>query len=86
MARKPLSEGTVAANVLAHGTGGMNVDGCRVETTDDLNGGAYSNGVKDLSMATSYATGVNAGEFIQPAGRWPANLIHDGSEEPWPAG
>jgi hypothetical protein len=82
MARKPLSEGTVAANVLAHGTGGMNVDGCRVETTDDLNGGAYSNGVKDLSMATSYVTGVNAGEFIQPAGRWPANLIHDGSEEP----
>ena len=80
VARKPLI-GTVAENVLAHGTGAINVDGCRVETTDDLNGGAYSNGVKDLSMATSYATGVNAGEFIQPAGRWPANLIHDGSEE-----
>jgi hypothetical protein len=31
MARKPL-EGTVAANVLAHGTGGINVDGCRVGT------------------------------------------------------
>jgi hypothetical protein len=31
MARKPLGEKTVAANVLAHGTGGINVDGCRVE-------------------------------------------------------
>jgi len=80
VARKPLI-GTVAENVLRHGTGALNIDGCRVETTDNLNGGAYSNGAKDLSKATSYATGVNAGEFVQPAGRWPANLIHDGSEE-----
>ena len=74
VARKPLI-GTVAENVLRHGTGALNIDGCRVETTDNLNGGAYSNGAKDLSKATSYATGVNAGEFVQPAGRWPANLI-----------
>jgi len=47
VARKPLS-GTVAENVLRHGTGALNVDGCRV-------GGS--------------------------TGRWPANLIHDGSEE-----
>ena len=80
LARKPLI-GTVAANVLAHGTGGLNIDECRVETTDDLNGGAYSNGSKDLSAASSYATGVNAGVFVQPSGRWPANLIHDGSDE-----
>lgn len=81
VARKPLSEGTVAANVLAHGTGALNIDGCRVETDDNLNGGACSNGEKDLSKATSYATGVNAGDFVQPSGRWPANLIHDGSDE-----
>ena len=80
LARKPLI-GTVAANVLAHGTGGLNIDGCRVGTTDDLNGGAYSNGSKDLTAASSYATGVNAGVFVQPSGRWPANLIHDGSDE-----
>jgi DNA modification methylase len=80
MARKPLV-GTVAANVLEHGTGALNIDGCRVETDDNLNGGAYSNGSKDLGEATSYATGVNAGVFVQPAGRWPANLIHDGSDE-----
>lgn len=80
LARKPLI-GTVAANVLAHGTGCLNIDGCRVGTTDDLNGGAYSNGSKDLTAASSYATGVNAGVFVQPSGRWPANLIHDGSDE-----
>jgi hypothetical protein len=43
MARKPL-EGTVAANVLAHGTGGINVDGCRVGTDDKLGGGMVSMG------------------------------------------
>jgi hypothetical protein len=80
MARKPLI-GTVAANVLAHGTGALNIDGCRVATAENLNGGAYSNGSKDLDDATSYATGVNAGEFVQPTGRWPANLIHDGSSD-----
>ena len=73
--------GTVAENVLAHGTGGINIDASRIPTDDNLNGGAYSNGDKDLSAATSYATGVNAGVFVQPLGRWPANLIHDGSEE-----
>ncbi len=80
VARKPF-KGTVAANVLENGTGAINIDGCRVATEDNLNGGAYSNGGKDLSKATSYATGVNAGEFVQPSGRWPANLIHDGSDE-----
>ncbi len=48
VARKPL-DGTVAENVLTHGTGGINVDGCRVGRDAD--------------------------------GRWPANLIHDGSAE-----
>lgn len=81
VARKPF-KGTVAANVLEWGTGAINVDAARVQTDDNLNGGAYSNGTKDLSKATSYATGVSAGVFVQPAGRWPANLIHDGSDEP----
>lgn len=80
VARKPF-KGTVAANVLEWGTGAINIDGARVQTDDNLNGGAYSNGTKDLSKATSYATGVSAGVFVQPAGRWPANLIHDGGAE-----
>jgi len=50
VARKPF-KGTVAQNVLAHGTGALNIDGCRVGTDGDN------------------------------SGRWPANVIHDGSEE-----
>lgn len=78
VARKPLI-GTVAANVLAHGTGGLNIDGCRVPTSDDLNGGAYS----DTDRRNEFFRGLDPGvsTFIQPAGRWPANLIHDGSDE-----
>jgi len=80
VARKPLGEKTVAANVLTHGTGGINVDGCRVPTEDNLNGGAYAqNGTeRDDGWGMQRA---GAGEFQQPQGRWPANLIHDGSDE-----
>jgi site-specific DNA-methyltransferase (adenine-specific) len=83
VARKPLI-GTVAENVLQHGTGAINVDGGRVGTEDNLNGGAYNtNGTskKDLLDATNYATKVMNREFVQLKGRWPANFIHDGSEE-----
>jgi hypothetical protein len=81
VARKPLI-GTVAANVLAHGTGALNIDGCRVETADNLNGGAYAaSSSKDAADASSFAMGASAGVFVQPEGRWPANLIHDGSAE-----
>jgi DNA modification methylase len=87
LARKPLI-GTVAANVLAHGTGALNVDACRIETDDNLNGGAYSVGARgsDLSGAerTSSAAGMFAadggrlpGQYEQPAGRWPANVLLD---------
>mgnify|MGYP003339279544 CR=1 FL=1 len=85
VARKPLV-GTVAENVLQHGTGALNVDGCRVETTENLGGGAYAKNptARDqmwgAEAGNSYVRG-GAGEFVQPAGRWPANLIHDGSDE-----
>ena len=82
MARKPLV-GTVAANVLAHGTGALNIDGCRVGLGDDLNGGRYSDN-KQGDDGNSYGRGINersANDYVQPAGRWPANLIHDGSDE-----
>jgi hypothetical protein len=73
VARKPLT-GTVAANVLEYGTGAINVDGCRV-ATDELtprNNKPGPNGWKNSS-----------GGYIEPSplGRWPANVIHDGSEE-----
>lgn len=86
LARKPLI-GTVAENVLTHGTGAINIDGCRVETADDLKGGAYSeSGSREISQSLS-PTGMNrpgktvGKDFIQPIGRWPANVIHDGSDE-----
>lgn len=82
LARKPL-EGTVAENVLKWHTGAVNVDGCRVETSENLNGGRYSDN-KQGDDGNSYGRGINArsaADYSQPAGRWPANLIHDGSEE-----
>lgn len=86
VARKPLT-GTVAASVLAHGTGALNVDGCRVKTCDDLNGGAYSGEkrTRDEYSSTDSAPGAvplsrmsrGIGQYVAPAGRWPANVILD---------
>jgi len=91
LARKPLSEGTVAANVLKWGTGALNIDGCRVPTTESLNGGAYSGSERrrDEYSNTDTVDGAvplsrlnrGVGEFVQPEGRWPANVVHDGSDE-----
>lgn len=76
VARKPLSEGSVAANVLKHGTGGLNIDGCRVAgepwtwgTQTDIRGGGY--GTKCPSEGHVFARDVQS----DPKGRWPANLI-----------
>lgn len=72
VARKPLV-GTVAENVLAHGTGALNIDGCRVG---------------DEKLPATMAGQAKIGTFersvmVTPerTGRWPANLIHDGSDE-----
>lgn len=79
VARKPLS-GTVAETVLAHGTGALNIDGCRVEALDGYVENAVTQGIN--TAQTSYAPAV-ARRTFEPSqsGRWPANLIHDGSEE-----
>ena len=74
VARKPLI-GTVAENVLAHGTGGLNIDGCRVAGVVQSGAGATGFGSRD----DGYELGT--GRQYQTAGRWPANLIHDGSDE-----
>jgi site-specific DNA-methyltransferase (adenine-specific) len=79
VARKPLT-GTVAANVLEHGTGGLNVDGCRVAASDGYTENAVTQGVS--TARTSYDPRQERSTFNpSPAGRWPANLIHDGSDE-----
>ena len=96
LARKPLV-GTVAANVLEHGTGAINVDECRVEHSGEaLRGGGCTKGkssktqhvgwarpwmddeiAREESRRRSEASQQHAEKF----GRWPANLIHDGSDE-----
>jgi len=90
VARKPV-EGTISSNVLKYGCGGLNIDASRIRTEDNLNGGAYlekgNRGVLPGDSRTGAALGMLAPgktvghSFEQPDGRWPANLILDGSEE-----
>lgn len=79
VARKPLI-GTVAENVLRHGTGGLNIDGCRVEAGTEYSGLRVTQGGK-TRFTQDGANHERASQFLPAAGRWPANLIHDGSEE-----
>ena len=75
VARKPLSEKTVAANVLQHGTGAINVDGCRIEGEPvTINRPEAWSGFGQ-EKRPRYEQSQNT------AGRWPANVTHDGSEE-----
>lgn len=92
LARKPLV-GTLASNVLEWGTGALNIDGCRVVTDDKLGGGATSGAVAahdgyrrpwmdnpEQLKAHSERCADNVAR-AEALGRWPANLIHDGSPE-----
>ena len=76
VARKPL-EGTVAANVLAWGTGALNIDGCRVE-------GEFTSGWSKSGSKASENDSMSGPNYARdpkpdnPAGRWPANVVLDG--------
>ena len=88
MARKPLI-GTVADNVLEWGTGGINIDGCRILTTDNLGGGATNGSVLDIEgfdrpwmhdeekMKEFGEKMKQKVEHAQTLGRFPANIIFD---------
>lgn len=95
LARKPLI-GTVAANVQEFGTGALNIDGCRIETSDSLGGGAENPDtdavykvegwdrpwMHDEKARAKHSARVRANvQKAETLGRWPANLCHDGSEE-----
>jgi len=75
VARKPLGM-TVAECVLAHGTGGLNIDGCRV-ATDDVLSGSGSAPLKHggQNHRPFHETAEPRGCNQSPLGRWPANLI-----------
>lgn len=81
--RKPIEKGlNIAQNVLEWGTGGVNVDGCRVgiDSSDDIHAKNphTENKGKNGGWCTS---GSNGAGYSIPSGRFPANLIHDGSDE-----
>ena len=77
MARKPLLEKSIAENVLKHGTGGINIDGCRVGNEERTHKGMSSLGVmhdddwkpKDIEVTSK--------------GRFPANVMHSGLNTEW---
>ena len=79
VARKPF-KGTVANNVLEHGTGAINIDGCRVESGVEYSGLQVTQGGDHFSVGSTSKT---RGTTFKPAvgGRFPANLMHDGSDE-----
>ena len=86
MARKPL-DGTVANNVLTWGTGGINIDATRVPMSDEdyekLSSGVERIREKGGTMGNSWknSSDLSGANPVNPAGRWPANFIHDGSQE-----
>jgi len=86
VARKPLSEKNVASNVLKWGTGGINIDGCRVgdEEMKPQSSGKTSKAFNLNEQQRKSNTGILKENDISdniPQKRFPANLIHDGSEE-----
>jgi DNA modification methylase len=84
LARKPLSEGTVAANVLKWGTGALNIDGCRVgidEAERDVID--HRSGAGESTEGWGHIGNRAEGQRYKSntSGRWPANVITDGSDE-----
>ena len=91
VARKPLEEKNVAANVLKYGTGGINIDASRVKIDPEVD----ASQIRTLNSSARYddtngqTWGMNKDkgdtprvvQVVREEGRFPANLIHDGSEE-----
>ena len=85
LARKPLI-GTVANNVLTYGVGGLNIEAARVPSDDGfekawdkpVTTNISADGGKYISEGAKHT--VDLGDY-KPSGRWPANIIHDGSDE-----
>lgn len=88
VARKPLSEKTIAANVLKWGTGAINIDGCRVPVDPEADASQMrvmqrNKRIEDTNGQVWGMTKSSGDvpQVVRPDGRWPANIIHDGSEE-----
>ena len=90
LCRKPLEEKTVASNVLKYGTGGINIDGCRVEADIENDPNYRPNASKHKGHGSSFSIQGDGNRdksdlpdsgFHNSLGRFPSNLILDGSEE-----
>ena len=81
VARKPLA-GTVAANVLAWGTGALNIDGCRIEHAGaaDLEVSLAKNPGRSDTVTSGVYGAARPQQSVNTAGRWPANVILDESQ------
>lgn len=88
LARKPLI-GTVAQNVLTYGTGGINIDGCRVDMShedrqyalDRVGGFNRTQSIGGSGILGGGETMDRAASYDPSKGRFPANVLHDGSDE-----
>jgi DNA modification methylase len=93
MARKPFTS-SVAANVVEHGTGAINVDGCRVAWSGVEDAAAAATGAacfaktlasgkarQSVSIGKESRDGTEVYDPMSLSGRWPANLIHDDGDE-----
>lgn len=87
IARKPISEKNIQSNMKLHGTGGINIDGCRVPYESQADFESATFGSQPDIRGGNYKPGTGPKEKIaedvegNPNGRWPGNLIHDGSED-----
>lgn len=84
--RKPIEKGlNIAQNVLKWGTGGLNIDGCRVGTADDMNPRDFDDSRRSAPKFSRLYRDKGAATRNRPStvpnGRWPAHLIHDGGDE-----
>lgn len=77
VARKPLSESTVAKNVLKHGTGAINIDGCRIAhaSSDDLAISQAKNPGRDDEVTSGVYGANRPQQSVNVSGRWPANVV-----------
>jgi site-specific DNA-methyltransferase (adenine-specific) len=80
LARKPL-EGTVANNVLTYGVGGLNIDGSRVEGEPRTTHTDGNKRTRNGGATMNEGHGIRLNATPPPTGRFPANFIHDGSDE-----
>ena len=84
VARKPVAEKSIAENVLKYGTGAINIDASRVETNpevDDPRLGGNGSWSTDNMAKNAYGDYEGGQHSSHSSGRFPANLIHDGSDE-----